>query len=813
MDGKSISPFAYFLNGYNPDSDSLVRTALEDWTGNSGLLGETLEKYQVRLFSGNADALKERLGFASFDGQGILRTARLVEIPSFSPNGAIISWSYRLYPPLDGRRYLHPKGQPARPYILPEVWSVREKTNKPLWITEGAKKALKLVQHGRHAISLAGVWSFKEGKDGEETFIFDDLEQFVWKGRTVFMGFDADLWTNPGVRFALYELALKLMTKGALFHFPKWAGAKGIDDYLVMQQGAEKALSDLEGKALPFDRFVCPDHRDAVVRALRLAQGAFSDLDRESIVTTVAKKLNIRPKRLFVELQKDKEAAQPTYSDDEKAAALELLKKPDLVTRFLSVCHTRYLGRDETLILVKLACVTRHFNRGLSVILSATSSTGKSFLIEIVLLTCDPGTFENFTRTSAQYLLYRQEPLDHVIVTYFELQGTGQTAEIIRTALSEGTLRLGTVLKDSTGSMKAENIEKDTRGLVILSTHTGRSIDHELATRVLTQEITHDEALARDVYRQKANRQDRPNDNTAFRLWQVADSLIEPLDVQIPYLPQMAELFPTDQERYHRDFEKVIALVKASALLHQYQRERTGNGAVIADRRDYGLVYSLSNIFAESVLPVSEPVLKLLDMLQNNPDMTRAEAQDALLVSDKTLRRQIEQAARAGFLETEGRGTKQTFKVVEIPKPQTVLPSPEEIFSYLPHVQMSNTQKTNETQDKTPDNGDCPIMSNCPKGEEEAAGTMPELDNWTKLDKGACPMDSVDRQGETGNRTTGHEKGNESLSGTFTESCGDQPVPDGSCEKHKMKFHPATGGLRAFCPPRQTWCWTVQQQT
>ena len=166
------------------------------------------------------------------------------------------------------------------------------------------------------------------------------------------------------------------------------------------------------------------------------------------------------------------------------------------------------------------------------------------------------------TRTSAQYLLYRQEPLDHRIITYFELQGTRQTAEIIRTALSEGTLRLGTVLKDSTGSMKAENIEKDTKGLVILSTHTARS---RVATRVLTREITMTN-LARAVYRQKANRQEQLGDDSAFRIWQVADSLIESLDVQIPYLPQFAERFPTS-ERYHRDFEKVIALVKAPALL------------------------------------------------------------------------------------------------------------------------------------------------------------------------------------------------------------------------------------------------------
>jgi hypothetical protein len=133
-----------------------------------------------------------------------------------------MGYSYRTEPALNGTRYLHPKGQPARPYILPEVWAVREKTHKLLWITEGAKKALKLIQHGRHAVSLAGVWNFRDGSDGDETFLFDDLEQFTWKGRTVFLGFDMDLWTNPQVRRALYELTLKLMSKGAVIRFPRW---------------------------------------------------------------------------------------------------------------------------------------------------------------------------------------------------------------------------------------------------------------------------------------------------------------------------------------------------------------------------------------------------------------------------------------------------------------------------------------------------------------------------------------------------------------------------------------------------------------
>ena len=115
---------------------------------------------------------------------------------------------------------------------------------------------------------------------------------------------------------------------------------------------------------------------------------------------------------------------------------------------------------------------------------------------------------------------------------------------MMRTADSKGTLHLGTVLKDSDGTVKAENIEKDTKGLVI-SVYPYRA---ELSItnwrlRVLTREIAHDETLARAVYRQKAKPAGCSRATTAlFRIWQAADSASSrPCEVQIPYLPQLAE--------------------------------------------------------------------------------------------------------------------------------------------------------------------------------------------------------------------------------------------------------------------------------
>jgi hypothetical protein len=665
--------FASFLNG-QAISDALVAMALEDVRDKSGLSAQILEDAGVRIFSGNSDDLKESLGFASIDKQPILKMARLVQFPSFDIDGTIRTYHFRLYPSVNGTRYLHPKDEPARPYILPSTWAVKDKAHIPLWVSEGAKKVLKLVQHGRQTIGLQGVWNFR---DSQDTYLFDDLESFIWRGRSVYLGFDMDLLDNPQVRFALFELSLKLMSKGAVVRFPRWAGAKGIDDYLATHKDADAALPALEQKAQPFEKLVRPEYQDEILRALRLTHTAFDAIRRESLIRDIAKGLHIRPKRLFMELR-DEVDKTPEATAEEREAALNLLRDPELVSRFLGICQTRYLGRSKILLLVKLACMTRHFERALSLVLSGASSTGKSALIETVLDTCWPEAVENFTRTSALYLLYRQEPLDHRIVTYFELQGTGQTTQIIRTALSEGTLRLGTVLKDDSGGLQAKQIEKDTQGLVILSTHTGYRLDQELSTRVLCQELTHDENLARRVYQQKAARNGTSN-RTELKKWQLADSLIEARLVIIPYLRRFADLFPTKQERYHRDFEKGISLIKASALWHQYQRDITDDGAVIATRQDYELVFSLADVFTQSTLPVSAPVLKFLELLQRNPDITRREAEDILETTERSIQRYVSQAVKAQLLETDGRGAGQKFKVLDVPTAIAVLPSPEDV--------------------------------------------------------------------------------------------------------------------------------------
>lgn len=299
-------PYHFFLNG-RTDGQTLL--ALEDVI-KSGLTPEMLEKAQVQVFGSSAKILKERLGFVNFNGVSLMQSHRLTQFPYFDEDGRIVLYRYRLSPTAYRKednqptKYLHPKDTPAIPYILPSVWSVKDKANKPVWITEGEKKCLKLIQHGRCCIGLTGVWLFKNGNDNDSKYLLPELKQFAWKGRTVYIGFDADLWTNPSVRAALFELSFKLFSLGAVIRFPIWQGAKGIDDFLVNQNEPGNVLTDLESRAKDLRSFASPDYHGEILGALyRTVQGS-NDTTSKTLVSLAAQILKLRDKDLWNDIRR-----------------------------------------------------------------------------------------------------------------------------------------------------------------------------------------------------------------------------------------------------------------------------------------------------------------------------------------------------------------------------------------------------------------------------------------------------------------------------------------------------------------------------
>ncbi len=303
-----------FVNGKDVMFPSFCKMAIED-IKKSGLTPETVNNAGVRMYSSfKKGNLKDILGFQSINGHSITQTCKLIEFPYLGPAGKVMFYRFKLIPSLDGVSYLGPKETATVPYIPQDTWAVKNKVHKPLSIEEGEKKALIITQLGRYAIGLSGVWNFKAGKNSDwhkDKSLWCELQSFSWGGRTVYLNFDADLWVNPSVRMALYELAFKLHALGALVRIATWDAniGKGIDDYLVNRsketgQSMELILNEVERDAKPLMSFINSDHKPEIIRAV-----ATVDLDPlayDEILKTFKTvfKNNIAPLREAIEAKR-----------------------------------------------------------------------------------------------------------------------------------------------------------------------------------------------------------------------------------------------------------------------------------------------------------------------------------------------------------------------------------------------------------------------------------------------------------------------------------------------------------------------------
>ena len=215
----------------------------------SGLTDATIDKALIATVD-NADVVHQLIGVDA--GHGIM-------FFKMGKDGKRVPFQFRPDKPFESydgkkRKYITPAGQHPGVYFPPTVnagyWS---DASKPIAITEGAKKALKLSQEGVPCIALAGVWMAHNAAYKRTSGLWrlaPDLIKLPWMGRSVTIYFDSDVVTKKEVEAAEKKLVLMLTTAGAIVHvarIPQAVGqAKdGIDDYLTKAVDCKAALEGI----------------------------------------------------------------------------------------------------------------------------------------------------------------------------------------------------------------------------------------------------------------------------------------------------------------------------------------------------------------------------------------------------------------------------------------------------------------------------------------------------------------------------------------------------------------------------------------
>ncbi len=219
-------------NTYKPYEES---SWIHDDLEKSGL---TTKDFTIEPLK-NKNELVERLGF---DKLGV---TKIIDVGGYwipYPNFPVY-YRLKLKHPIEtdnGRvKYLSPKKEKGfgnHAYILPEVENICRPYNpdKPIFFTEGEKKAVKATLEGFPCIGLSGIWCFK---DKENDFL-PELDELNLKHRKCYICFDSDITHKFQVRRAELRITVELMNRGAqvfAIRLPNEENGEknGLDDYLV----------------------------------------------------------------------------------------------------------------------------------------------------------------------------------------------------------------------------------------------------------------------------------------------------------------------------------------------------------------------------------------------------------------------------------------------------------------------------------------------------------------------------------------------------------------------------------------------------
>jgi DNA primase catalytic core len=367
---------------------------------------------------------------------------------------------------------------------------------------------------------------------------------------------------------------------------------------------------------------------------------------RKGFATAAAERLDVEAQKieedllallgLLEALQEDREPAPtqgpPPMTTEEKEAAFDLLRAPDLLGRIAADLEVvGYVGEDRNKKLAYLIGTSRRLPKPLSGIFRAQSGCGKSFLMECVAEMMPPEDVHYFSRLTPQALYYMEaDALAHKLLIVDERDGSEEAEYPIRTLQTRRVLKLAVPVKDpNSGKIKTSVLEIH-GPIAYMESTTDQRINPENANRCFELYLDESEEQTRAIFaaqrraRTLEGWKDERRRGDVIRAHHNAQRLLRPLKVIIPFVDLIE--FPAAWLRGRRDNDRLLSLIEGLAFLHQQQRQRHRDGAsgdrvegedvpeyIEASLDDYEAAYDLAHvIFAQAGSDVPKPVADFL---------------------------------------------------------------------------------------------------------------------------------------------------------------------------------------------------------
>lgn len=320
---------------------------------------------------------------------------------------------------------------------------------------------------------------------------------------------------------------------------------------------------------------------------------------------------------------------------EEKAAAMELLRDPHLLERVLGdFVRCGVVGEETNKKIGYLAAVSRLLDRPLAVVVQSSSAAGKSSLMEAVLDFLPEEQRIEYSAMTGQALFYMGEKdLKHKVLAIVEEEGAQRAAYALKLLQSEGALTIASTGKDpNNGRLITHNYRVEGPVMIFLTT-TAIDVDEELLNRCIVLTVNEDREQTQAIHRMQRESETREglwareDRSEILKLHRNAQRLLKPMRVVNEHARELT--FPDSQTRTRRDHTKFLTLMRAVALLHQYQREiktDTRNGKTIeyieVTEADVALARELVNQVLvrslDELPPQTKRLLFLIDEMVRN---------------------------------------------------------------------------------------------------------------------------------------------------------------------------------------------------
>lgn len=345
-----------------------------------------------------------------------------------------------------------------------------------------------------------------------------------------------------------------------------------------------------------------------------------------------------------------------------------------------------YLAATSRLLVMRPGAMPVHL------LLVAQASSGKTYLLLIVLRLLPDEAYHVIDAGSPRVLIYDDADLQHRVLVFGEADSLpagedNPAASAVRNLLQEHRLSYKVTVKNpESGEYGVKEVVKP-GPTVMISTST-RRLGYQLDTRVFSLDVVDSpEKIGAALLAQaelELNGATAPDD--ALIAFQSYLQALAPWEVAVPFIRILAAEIgrKATATRIMRDFARLTSLIKSVAILRHTQRQRDKTGRLIAQIEDYATVFDLVGPMYEGTLTGASKeqratVQVVGEMLDKGEKITATTLSARLGVDRGTASRRVTKAIKRGWIvnrETK-KGQPWDLQLGE-PLPETQgLPEPE----------------------------------------------------------------------------------------------------------------------------------------